>query len=108
LIDPKFKVSPTILCNYPIQGGAASVQMLALRKVYDALRSHPELDAFLVAAIHDEILLEAPDDYRAGEAGKLLEDAMRAALVELYPEAVAMQAADLAEAVVIQSWGEKS
>jgi hypothetical protein len=32
---------------------------------------------------------------------------MRCALVTLYPEAVEMRAADLAEAVVMQSWGDK-
>lgn len=94
--------------NHPIQGGAASVQMLALRKVYDVLAARPELEARLVGAIHDEILLEAPAGAQAEAAAELLQLEMRAALVEIFPEAVDMGADRLAKAKICQSWAEKS
>ena len=55
--------------NYPIQGGAASVQMLALRRVYDVLAGKAGLEAQVVAAIHDELIFEAPADERADDRG---------------------------------------
>ena len=53
--------------------------MRALRRVYDALAARPELDAQLVGAIHDELILEAPADERAEAAAELLQAEMRAA-----------------------------
>jgi DNA polymerase I-like protein with 3'-5' exonuclease and polymerase domains len=94
--------------NYAVQGGAASVQMRALRRVYDALAARPELDAQLVGAIHDELILEAPAGERAMAAGEILQTEMRAALLEVFPEAAAMGADRLAETVACRSWAEKS
>jgi DNA polymerase I-like protein with 3'-5' exonuclease and polymerase domains len=93
--------------NYPIQGGAAAVQMRAIRRVYDALAARPELDTKLCASIHDEILLESPDDERAAAAAELLQTEMRQALLDRYPEASAMGADRLAAAEVLSSWAEK-
>lgn len=95
----------TCMINFPIQGTAASVQMRAVRRVFDALRARPGL-ADLAACVHDEILLEANDD-RAEEAQDLLQREMRRALVEIVPAAVDMGADLLAAAVTINSWAEK-
>ena len=86
LYDPVLSKG-TQAINYAVQGGAASVQMRALRRVYDALVARPELDARLVGAIHDELILEAPADERAEVAGEILQHEMRAALLEVFPEA---------------------
>jgi DNA polymerase-1 len=94
--------------NYGVQGGAASVQMRALRRVYDALEAHPELEARLAGAIHDEIILESPADERAQAAADLLQDEMRAALIDVFPEAATMGADQLAAATICSSWAEKA
>lgn len=104
--DPAVSTAPQAV-NFPIQGGAASVQMLALRRVYDVLAQQPWLDTRVVGAIHDEFLLEAPGDERAEIAAGILQYEMRAALLAVYPEAEAMGAARLAEAEVLKSWADK-
>ena len=82
--------------------------MRALRRVYDALAAQPWLDAQVVGSIHDELILEAPADERAEIAAGILQHEMRAALLEVYPEALEMGADRLAEAEVLSSWAEKS
>jgi DNA polymerase I len=92
--------------NYQVQGAAASVQMRALRRVYDALAARPELDAALVGGIHDEVILESALGC-ADAAAELLQREMQAALLEVMPEAAAMGADRLAAAKVCSSWAEK-
>jgi DNA polymerase I-like protein with 3'-5' exonuclease and polymerase domains len=106
LYDPA--TSPgTCAINYPIQGGAASVQMRALRLVYDALRERPDLESFVAASVHDEFILETPDDGRADEASEIMTGCMAQALVEIFPEAEAMGVDRLSAAKVCNSWAEK-
>ncbi len=90
--------------NYGVQGAAASVQMRALRRVYDALAGQPEVR--LVGAIHDEILLEAPVA-SAAAAAELLQREMRQALLEVFPEALEQGADRLAKAAICSSWADK-
>jgi hypothetical protein len=104
--DPQ-KSSPTQAINAPVQGGAASVQMLAIRLIHDALRAEPGLDTYLAASVHDEFILDAPDDKRAREAANLLVKAMTDALVKLYRESEQMGVARLTAAAVVSSWAEK-
>jgi DNA polymerase I-like protein with 3'-5' exonuclease and polymerase domains len=104
--DPAISKPPQAV-NYPIQGGAASVQMRALRRVYDVLVAQPWLGARLVGAIHDELILESPDDERAGIAAGILQHEMRTALLEVFPEAAAMGADRLAAAAICTSWADK-
>ena len=107
LYDPAISKPPQAV-NYPIQGGAASVQMRALRRVHDVLANQPWLDTHIVAAVHDELLLEAPDDdERADIVAGILQHEMRAALVEIFPESAAMGADRLAAAAICTSWAEK-
>ncbi len=93
--------------NYSVQGAAASIQMRALRLIYDALAARPDLDTQLCGAIHDELLLEAPADERAQAAADLLQAEMRRALLEILPEAEAMGASTLAKAAAIERWDQK-
>ena len=98
--DPAISRAPQAV-NYPIQGGAASVQMRALRRVHDVLVVQPWLDTQVVGAIHDEFLLEAPDDERAEIAAGILQYEMRAALLDVFPEAAEQGADRLAAAEVL-------
>lgn len=97
----------TTTINYPIQGGAASVQMRALRLIFDALRERPDLDSFLAASVHDEFLIETPDDERAHEASAIMVDCMVQALLEIYPEAADMGMHRLSAAKICCTWAEK-
>jgi DNA polymerase I-like protein with 3'-5' exonuclease and polymerase domains len=94
--------------NYGVQGAAASVQMRALRRVYDALAARPDLDTAVVGAIHDELVLEAPAGAAAEAAAELLQHEMRLALLAVFPEALEMGADRLAAATVCASWAEKA
>jgi DNA polymerase I-like protein with 3'-5' exonuclease and polymerase domains len=60
--------------NAPVQGTAADVLKLALAKVYEGLKSLGET-AFVVAAVHDEILVECDED-DADEVAAIVEKAM--------------------------------
>jgi DNA polymerase I-like protein with 3'-5' exonuclease and polymerase domains len=97
----------TTAINYPIQGGAASVQMRALRLIYDGLKERPELESFVAASVHDEFIIETPDDERAEAAMAVMVDGMTQALTEIFPEAQAMGLDRLSKAAVVNSWAEK-
>jgi DNA polymerase I len=106
LYDPTLSSGPQAI-NFAIQGAAASVQMGALRRVWETLQARPELDARLVGAVHDELLLEAPEGRSAETAADFLQTAMREALLAIFPEAEEQGAATLAAATVCGSWAEK-
>ena len=82
-----------------------------IRKAIVAIVTKAEAQSWLatrvVAAVHDELILEAPADERADIAAGILQHEMRAALLEIYPESAAMGADRLAEAEVLTSWAEK-
>ncbi|MCL2439617.1 MAG: DNA polymerase I [Alphaproteobacteria bacterium] len=62
--------------NAPIQGGTADVMKIAMRKVYDRLRSENLTGhAKMLLQIHDEIVLEVDDAYTARVA-KLVKEEM--------------------------------
>jgi DNA polymerase-1 len=47
--------------NMPIQGSAADIMKIAMRRVYDALREG-DFRARILLQVHDELVLETPDD----------------------------------------------
>ena len=47
--------------NTPIQGTAADLIKLAMVRVFDRLE-RSEIDARLILQIHDELIIEAPED----------------------------------------------
>ncbi len=61
--------------NTPIQGSAADILKNALGMLYVALKG---TDTFIVAVIHDEVVLEC-DKTEAGETARLLKDIMEKA-----------------------------
>ena len=47
--------------NAPIQGSASDVFKVAMIKVDEALREHPELDCHMLLTVHDELVFEVPE-----------------------------------------------
>jgi len=67
-----------IAMNAPIQGTAADVMKLAMIRVYERLR-RDEPDARLVMQVHDELIVEAPDE-RVDSVKKILREEMEGAV----------------------------
>ena len=66
-----------VAMNMPIQGTAADIIKLAMIKVYDRLKNEfPK--ARLIMQVHDELIIEAPED-QAQEVAALLKDTMESA-----------------------------
>jgi DNA polymerase I-like protein with 3'-5' exonuclease and polymerase domains len=96
---------PAQLINAPVQGSAASVMYLALTIVHRRLKE-AGIDARLALCVHDEILIDAAEDC-AQRAAVILRDGMTEALVTLYPQTREMGLAHVADAVIIDRWGQK-
>jgi DNA polymerase I len=85
--------------NIPVQGSCADVLLIALAEADRRLR---DLDAAIIATVHDEIVVEASDG-DAAEAARRLEAAMVNAFLEVFPEAPATGLVDVA---VVDCWAE--
>jgi DNA polymerase-1 len=72
-----------LCCNLPIQGICADAMMRAIQLTHKRLRE-ARLDAFLVATVHDELLVEARES-DAEAAAELLSGAMTDAFVMTFP-----------------------
>ena len=66
-----------IAMNSPIQGTAADIIKIAMIKVWRALRE-AGLKSRLILQVHDELIIEAPQEER-DEAAKILEESMKSA-----------------------------
>ncbi len=86
------------LSNTPVQGSAADIVKQALGLLVDALAS---ADAFLVAAIHDEIIIEA-ETHEAETVAGILKNAMEQAGAHYLKNVPT-----LAEVHIADSWAEK-
>lgn len=95
--------SMPVAANYPIQGSAGDVMYAAMRHTQLILEER-EIDALLMASVHDEVLLRS-DEYCAEEARQALEDGMRAGWLEIFPDT---NTDNLVDAVVGQRWSDKS
>ncbi len=71
--------------NAPIQGSAADIMKLGMLKAWDALRAR-ELRAKILLQVHDELLLEAPEEELEPAAA-----ALREALSTAYPLVVPLK-----------------
>ena len=67
-----------VAMNAPIQGTAADVMKLAMIKVYERLKKD-EPEARLVMQVHDELIVEAPDE-RVEAVKKILREEMEGAV----------------------------
>ena len=72
--------------NAPIQGTAADIMKIAMLRVHEALRNSG-LAAKMLLQVHDEIVLECPQDELA-ETAKLVQETMEAA----YPLSIPLRA----------------
>jgi DNA polymerase I-like protein with 3'-5' exonuclease and polymerase domains len=73
--------------NTPMQAGCADVVKLSMALLHDRLRlAGLENDAWIVASVHDEILVHSSDSC-AGQVCGIIESAMWDAFHTLYPEA---------------------
>lgn len=93
------EVHYTEALNVPIQGGAAEVLMAALAYLLPILRSGR---AVLVNVVHDELVLEA-DAKEAQDVSLEVEEAMIAAMLNIFPEAPTV---DLVDAGIGPSWAD--
>lgn len=64
--------------NMPIQGTAADIIKIAMIKVYNRLKSE-KLDAKLILQVHDELIVEAPEN-EAEQVKKILQEEMEQAV----------------------------
>lgn len=66
--------------NHKIQGGAAEAILCSMVHVYNNLPA----EAKLVASVHDELIIECPDEM-TGEVKEILESCMRAGYLNVFP-----------------------
>lgn len=96
------KVGPvTELFNTPDQGTGADMIKLAMAYIYRELISRQWADVYLIGCVHDELILDTPED-KAEEVEKLLTACMLKAASKLLPD-VPVEV----EAHVAESWAEK-
>jgi DNA polymerase-1 len=75
----------TLCCNAPVQGACADILLRAIYLI-DRMLTEAGIPGGLVLAVHDELVLEVPED-RAAEAARLLQAAMVQAFSEYFPAA---------------------
>jgi DNA polymerase I len=85
--------------NIPVQGSCADVLLIALAEADQGLS---DLDAGVIATVHDEIVAEVSDD-DAAEATRRLQAAMVEAFLEVFPEA---PVTDLVHVALLDCWAE--
>jgi DNA polymerase-1 len=91
----------TTCCNLPVQGACADAAMLALAYVDDRLFD-AGIDGGPVAWLHDEIVLEVPED-QPEQAAEILKQAMIDGFAETFPGAPLN---GLVEPHIGPNWGE--
>ncbi len=90
--------APSARYNTPVQGSAADILKNALGMLHERLE---DMDAFIVATVHDEIVIECSEEI-ADETASLLKSTMEEA-GRKYVKDVPI----VAEACVADSWAEK-
>jgi DNA polymerase I-like protein with 3'-5' exonuclease and polymerase domains len=88
----------TELLNSPVQGTSADILKIALGNLPEALHG---TGAKIVACVHDEIILEVPEE-KTEETATILKDVMEAA-----GKRYLKQVPVLAERIIANSWAEK-
>jgi DNA polymerase-1 len=101
LTRPPPRLRYTLCCNVPIQGGCADAVMIALALVDLLLRTN-NIDGGLVLQLHDELVAEVHAD-QAEQAATLIEQAMTAAFLKVFPNAPVN---GLLKVRIVKKWGE--
>jgi DNA polymerase I-like protein with 3'-5' exonuclease and polymerase domains len=91
----------TQCCNLPVQGACADAMMRAVKGVHSRIHTE-QMDAVIVAQIHDEVLLEVTEQ-DAAVTQTILEEEMVAAFVATFPDAPVL---GLVEVKAGPSWAE--
>jgi DNA polymerase-1 len=91
--------SKPLCLNFPVQGSAAEIMLLAFVNTHRALAGS---NAKLIATVHDELVIECPTSMVA-ETKERVVNAMTAAFTRLFPEAPVVGLVDAASG---PSWGE--
>ena len=91
----------SIALNHPVQGGAAEVMLVAMRKMFDSFRDK-KLDAHIVNVVHDEVVVECRKDL-TDTVSKVIADEMTAAYLSIYPRATTNNLVEVGCGV---SWSE--
>jgi DNA polymerase-1 len=91
--------SKPLCLNFPVQGSAAEVMLLAFVNTHRALAGS---NAKLIPTVHDELVIECSTP-KVAETMERVVDAMTAAFTRLFPEA---PVAGLVDAASGPSWGE--
>jgi DNA polymerase I-like protein with 3'-5' exonuclease and polymerase domains len=91
--------SKPLCLNFPVQGSAAEVMLLALVNTHRALAGSA---AQMIATVHDELVVECPTSMVV-ETKARVQAAMTAAFTRLFPEAPVIGLVDAASG---PSWGE--
>jgi DNA polymerase I-like protein with 3'-5' exonuclease and polymerase domains len=100
---PKKDRSIPVASNYPIQGTGADVLYRAMTRMFSQIEKH-NLDARIIAPVHDELLLEASVE-DAEDTYMYLIDSMEAAWLDIFPDTSVHR---LIEGAICDHWGEKS
>jgi DNA polymerase-1 len=58
----KVKAAERIAINAPLQGTAAELIKMAMIKLYDWLKTHPDIRASMLMQVHDELVFEVHED----------------------------------------------
>lgn len=95
--------SMPVAANYPIQGSAGDVMYSALYYIQKRLEVSG-ISAFIMATIHDEVLLLSDEDC-AAEAKDILEAGMIDGWLAMFPDT---NTDNLAEAAIADNWSEKT
>jgi DNA polymerase I len=98
---PQDKFFYTRCCNLPVQGVCADIAMSALAAIDEAL-SVAGIPGGPVAWLHDEIVLEVPEEH-ADKAAVLLRDCMVDAFVDVFPNVPTRK---LAEPHIAMNWAD--
>jgi DNA polymerase-1 len=98
---PPSPLKYTLCCNAPVQGACAEITMLAMTLI-DRAMSDAGIAGGLVLAVHDELVLEVPEN-RAAEAVRLLAACMTKAFKAYFNAAPVTKLVDVHPPA--RSWG---
>ena len=105
VVPPNFEDRPsfTEMINHPIQATAADILKVALAELHESREEHP--DAFPIITVHDEVVIECPEEDAEG-VSRWLAQALQEAVESVlgFPE---LASEDVAETSVIEAWGAK-